>query len=98
MPSFEEKIGEPQPTEKEYTQIILSQLPIDRTFVDGTGLPAKIVYFCPECKKIVIPKRVGNKFRFSCSECKQDVAFGTEQSVANYYRLTGKPKTKTNEV
>lgn len=99
MPSFEEKVGEPQATNKEYIEIILSELLVDRKFVDDPGLPAKIVYYCPECKKLIVPKRVGNKFRFSCSECKNDlIAFGTEQSISNYYRLAGKVKIKTNEV
>ena len=57
-------------------------------YVENTGQPAKIVYFCQDCEKIITPKRVGKRFRFSCSECKgTNVAFGSEQSIMNYYRI-----------
>ncbi|MFH0820353.1 MAG: hypothetical protein V1908_01120 [Candidatus Peregrinibacteria bacterium] len=96
MPSFEQKVGEPQPVNKDYTEIIYSELLIDRKYVDSTGVPAKIVYYCPQCKKLITPKRVGQKFRFSCAECKTDAAFGTETSIASYYRLPGFKKLENN--
>ena len=93
MPSFEEKVGEPQPITKDYVEVIRSELEVDRKYVDDTGLPAKIVYYCSACKKLITPKRVGQKFRFSCPTCKNDVSFGTEASVGAFYRIPGYKKT-----
>jgi len=74
------------PTDKEYTQIIKSELDIDRKFIEKEGEPAKISYYCKQCKKQTSPKRVGKKLSFECSECgHQPVSFGTEDSIANYY-------------
>lgn len=95
MPSFEEKVGEPQPTDKNYIDIIRSELKVNPEYIKDPGVPAKIVYFCPQCKKLITPKRIGKKFRFSCAECRFDeIAFGTEESITNYYRLPGAPKTE----
>ncbi|MFH1012821.1 MAG: hypothetical protein V1760_03690, partial [Candidatus Peregrinibacteria bacterium] len=86
----EEKTGEPQATDKDYLNIIRSDVPLDSHYIKDTGIPAKIVYYCPECEKLIAPKRIGKKFRFSCQECKCDaVAFGTEESIGNYYRIPG---------
>ena len=97
MPSFEEKVGEPQTADQDYVEIIRSELPVDRKYIDDTGLPAKIVYFCPQCKTLITPKRVGQKFRFSCAACKTDAAFGTEASIASYYRIPGYKKINTKK-
>ena|SRR3989338_8332324 len=98
MPSFEEKIGEPRPTDKAYIDIIRSELKTDPQYIQDPGMPAKIVYFCPQCKKLIAPKRIGKKFRFSCAECHcNEVAFGTEESITKFYRLPGAPKTETNK-
>jgi DNA-directed RNA polymerase subunit RPC12/RpoP len=76
------------PTDREYVDIIKSDIEIDRKYVEGSGQPAKIVYYCRECKKPVIPKRIGKKLSFRCSECnKESVSFGTESSIASYYNL-----------
>lgn len=93
MPSYDEKSGEPQPIEKPYTEIIRSDIKADPQFIADTGLPAKIVYYCPDCKKLVAPKRIGKQFRFSCQECQGNrVAFGTEDSVGHFYRIPGMKK------
>jgi hypothetical protein len=44
----------------------------------------------------VTPKRIGKKFKFSCSVCNgENVAFGSEQSIRNYYKLpTGEGPAK----
>lgn len=98
MSSSEDRTGEPQPLQQDYVDIIRSDVTVERQYLEGNGLPAKIVYFCPECKALITPKRIGNKFRFSCAECKCDkVAFGTEKSVANFYRLAGKKGLKKEE-
>lgn len=90
MGSYDEKVGEPQVTDKAYTDIIRSDVAKDPRFTGETGQPAKIAYYCQDCKKLVPPKRVGNKFVFSCQACKKDViAFGTEKSLGNYYRIPG---------
>ena len=88
MPSIEERAGEPKPVQKEYTEVIRSDVEIDRKFVDENGLPAKILYYCRDSKKLVNPQRIGKKFKFSCSVCKGDrVAFGSEASLRNFYRI-----------
>jgi predicted SprT family Zn-dependent metalloprotease len=88
MPSTDVRAGEPKPTDKEYTEIIKSSTVVDKKFVNETGQAAKIIYFCRDCQKITTPKRIGKKFKFACSICsKENVAFGSEQSIRNYYRL-----------
>ena len=52
--------------------------------------PAKILYYCKECRKVIQPVRVGNKFQFRCNECKnKSVTFGTQKSIANFYDVEG---------
>jgi len=76
------------PTDKPYVDIIQSDLVIDKKFIDETGQPAKIVYYCRACKKTVAPKRIGKKLSFKCGECdKEIVAFGTESSITSYYNI-----------
>lgn len=76
------------PTDKEYVDIINSDLSVDKKYVEESGEPAKIVYYCQECKKPVTPKRVGRKLSFKCSECeKGPVSFGTESSITSYYNI-----------
>ena len=76
------------PTDREYIDIIRSESEIDKSYLTETGQPAKIAYYCRECKKTVIPKRIGKKLSFRCSECnKEGVAFGTENSITNYYNI-----------
>ncbi len=75
------------PTDKEYTEIIKSDVDVDSTYTKGEGKPAKILYYCQECKQTVAPKRVGKKLSFKCSNCDNPIAFGTESSVANYYNV-----------
>lgn len=88
MPSTEENIGEPTPTDKEYTDIIQFNVKADKKYIEETGVPAKIIYYCQDCKKLIKPKRIGKKFQFSCTECKgNNVAFGSETSIANYYKI-----------
>ena len=91
MSSTDEKVGEPKPINKDYTEIIRSDVEVDKKYTEETGLPAKIVYFCRDCKKVVKPKRIGKKFEFSCTECKgNNVSFGSEQSVQSYYKNISK--------
>jgi DNA replicative helicase MCM subunit Mcm2 (Cdc46/Mcm family) len=52
--------------------------------------PAKIVYYCKDCKRIVtgVTKKGRKKYTFKCPECKgSDVAYGTEKSIINYYHI-----------
>lgn len=87
MGSTDEKPGEPKPADKDYVEIIRSDITIDKKFLDENGMPAKIVYYCRDCEKITTPKRIGKKFQFSCSACKGDnVAFGSEKSILSYYK------------
>ncbi len=76
------------PTDKEYVDIIKSESEIDPSFLTEKGQPAKIAYYCRECKKTVTPKRIGKKLSFKCSECeKEGVTFGTENSITSYYNI-----------
>ncbi|MBU1017649.1 hypothetical protein KKA33_01320 [Patescibacteria group bacterium] len=88
MPTTDEQAGEPVVTDKKYIDIIRSDIEIDKKYVNETGLAAKILYYCLDCKKLVTPKRIGKKFQFSCTECKgKEVAFGTVSSLAKYYKI-----------
>lgn len=64
-----------------------------------SATPSKIIYYCKECKKLIQPARVGNKFQFRCNECKnKNVSFGTEKSIANFYDVAGgKPPEEKSE-
>jgi DNA-directed RNA polymerase subunit RPC12/RpoP len=98
MSSTEERHGEPLPAGKDYTDIIKSDLESPPEFSQGHGQPAKIVYYCQECEAISTPKRVQNRFQFKCAKCgSAKVAFGTEKSIASYYRLNG-PAGKASPV
>ena len=88
MPSTDDQPGEPIPTNKEYVDIIKSNVEIDKKYIEETGMPAKIIYFCQDCKKLIKPKRISKKFKFSCTDCKGlNVSFGSEKSIANYYKI-----------
>jgi len=95
MASTEVKSGEPKPIDKDYVEIIKSDVTVDPQFIKDTGVPSKIIYYCMDCQKPVVPKRIGNKFRFACTLCKgENVAFGTEKSIENFYRIHKvKPET-----
>ena len=87
MSSTDEKAGEPKPIDKQYVDIVRSDTKVDKQYINETGIPAKIVYFCRDCEKMVKPKRIGKKFEFSCTDCKgNNVSFGSEQSIMNYYK------------
>jgi len=76
------------PTDKEYVDIINSDSEVDKKYIDESGQPAKILYYCRECKKPVSPKRIGKKLSFKCGECgKEHVSFGTENSITSYYNI-----------
>ncbi|MFH0837783.1 MAG: hypothetical protein V1880_00770 [Patescibacteria group bacterium] len=77
-----------RPTDKEYVDIIRFNMEAGSAFTEDSGQPAKIVYYCRECKKIVAPKRIGKKLSFKCGECdKEEVSFGTEKSITSYYNI-----------
>lgn len=78
------------PTDKEYTEIIKSETEVDKKFISDDGQPAKIIYYCRQCKTPASPKRVGKKLSFKCSECDNQVSFGTEESITNYYNVKQK--------
>jgi len=88
MASTDDPQGKPVPIDKEYIDIIRSDVEIDKEYVKETGIPAKIVYYCLDCEKLTTPKRIGKKLKFSCSECKSSkVAFGSKQSIISHYRI-----------
>lgn len=73
-----------------YVEIIKSEVEVDKTFIQEDGQPAKIVYYCKNCKSAVSPKRIGKKLTFKCATCDKDVSFGTEESIKNYYNAKQK--------
>ena len=75
------------PVDKEYTEIIKSDSEKDAKFIEADGQPAKIAYYCRECKAPAKPKRIGKRLSFKCSECDYRVSFGTEESIKNYYKV-----------
>ena len=91
----DEPIEKPEEEDRDYVEIIKSDIEIDKKFIDETGTPAKIIYFCKDCEKLVTPKRIGKKLRFKCDECKgENVAFGTEESIHNFFKIKTPEKTK----
>ncbi len=77
-----------RPTDKEYVDIINSDSEVEKKYIEEEGQPAKILYYCRECKKAVSPKRIGKKLSFKCGECdKEHVSFGTENSITSYYNI-----------
>ena len=98
MASTDEQPGEPKSIDKEYIEIIRSDSEIDKKFLEDTGLSAKIIYFCRDCNQMTKPKRIGKKFKFSCAECKgNNVSFGTEKSILNYYKKVQKEAQKAKK-
>jgi Zn finger protein HypA/HybF involved in hydrogenase expression len=50
--------------------------------------PVPLVFYCKNCEKIVAAVQTKKKFQFRCPACnKTDVAFGTDLSVKNFYRI-----------
>ncbi len=78
------------PTEKEYVEIIRSDITADPKYIEKEGEPTKIVYYCRECKGPTKPQRIGKKLSFKCAECGRNVSFGTEESIHNYYKVKQK--------
>jgi ribosomal protein L37AE/L43A len=84
----EEKIAENTPPEDiDYVELVRFDADAERKFIEDNGEPAQITYYCRECEKIIRPKRIGKKFRFSCPDCKNDAAFGSKKSIANYFHI-----------
>ncbi|MFH0776880.1 MAG: hypothetical protein V1936_04700 [Patescibacteria group bacterium] len=56
---------------------------------DEAAIPAaKLVFYCKNCQELVDAKQTKKKFTFRCPKCsKTEVAFGTEESLKNYYRI-----------
>ncbi|MBU1089547.1 hypothetical protein KKF38_02020 [Patescibacteria group bacterium] len=49
---------------------------------------AKLVFYCKKCEELVAAKQTKKKFTFRCPKCgKEEIAFGTEESVLNHYRI-----------
>ncbi len=55
---------------------------------EDTIVPAKLVFYCKKCEEIVDAKQTKKQFTFRCPKCgKNEVAFGTEESIKNHYRI-----------
>lgn len=58
-----------------------------KNYIDNK-LQEPIVFYCKDCEKVVKTKPVGRKFVYKCGICgTKNVAFGTEKSIVNYYRV-----------
>lgn len=52
-----------------------------------------IVFYCKDCEEIVKVDRVGRKYAYRCKKCgTKNVAFGTEKSIAGYFRMEEEKK------
>lgn len=57
--------------------------------VPTTEIQVKIVFFCKDCEKIIQGVKLGKKYVYKCPLCgTKNVAFGTEKSIRNFYRVT----------
>jgi hypothetical protein len=80
---------------REFVEIIKSSTTPEKKFVEETGVPAKIVYYCQDCEKLTVPKRIGKKLKFKCGVCdKENVSFGTEESIYSYYDIKKTEETE----
>jgi len=60
-------------------------------------LKEPVVFFCKDCNAIVNAKPLGNKFVYKCAVCgTKNVAFGTEESIRNFYRIEKEKKVKND--
>ena len=56
---------------------------------------SKIAYYCKECKKLVECTEK-KPMKYACKECKKSsIAFGTERSLKNFYRIKEEEKKDT---
>ncbi|MBD3328335.1 hypothetical protein GF340_03450 [Candidatus Peregrinibacteria bacterium] len=61
----------------------------------NNNLQPPIYFFCKDCEKIVETKPVGRKFVYKCNVCgTKNVAFGTLESLKNFYRYQGEEAEK----
>ncbi len=66
------------------TERTIKSLPKDEKDIK----PDALGFYCKRCEKSVKAVQTKRKFTFRCSECgKAEVAFGTELSVKNFYRI-----------
>lgn len=54
-----------------------------------------IQFYCKDCKQIVDTRRIGQKYVYICQKCgTKNVAFGTEKSLATFYRIESLPEER----
>ena len=47
-----------------------------------------IMFYCRDCQKIAQTEKVGTRYVYKCTQCQgNNVAFGTEKSVRNFFHL-----------
>lgn len=48
-----------------------------------------ILFYCRSCKKLVDkPEKKGNKYEYTCPECKESrVAFGTQKAICDFFQV-----------
>jgi hypothetical protein len=59
-------------------------------------LPESLKFYCKDCHKLVETTAVGQKFVYRCKICStKNVAFGSEKSLRNFYRIKEEGQTTT---
>jgi len=55
-----------------------------------------IVFYCKDCEKIVDASKFGKRYVYTCKICgTKNVAFGTEKSIKNFFRIPEEKKEET---
>ncbi len=52
----------------------------------------EILFYCKKCQRVISnPVRKGQKYEYSCPECKEDrVTFGTKKAISDFYHIKEK--------
>lgn len=49
---------------------------------------AKIVFYCKDCENLVDAHKIAKTYNYKCTACNgEKVAFGTEESISNFYKI-----------
>lgn len=48
----------------------------------------RILFYCKTCNKAMLEAdRMGKKYEYKCKTCKNDVVFGTEKAICDYFQI-----------
>lgn len=61
-----------------------------------TETKSPIVFYCKDCEKLVDASKFGKRYVYTCKICgTKNVAFGTEKSIKNFFRIPEEKKEET---